>query len=119
MDGCLSGVAYTSECFHCKPGTHSEEPGSARCTLCPADTYSNKGATVCQQCDSDQYSGLHDYIYVVFDPFFYLDTVLSDISKLTTITYLHVTTRTHAKPSACKCCIYYSQSVKFLLITGS
>ncbi|XP_077370287.1 endosome/lysosome-associated apoptosis and autophagy regulator 1 [Festucalex cinctus] len=52
----ISGVAYTSECFHCKPGTHSAKPGSARCAPCPADTYSNKGATVCQQCDPDKYA---------------------------------------------------------------
>nr|XP_046253411.1 endosome/lysosome-associated apoptosis and autophagy regulator 1 [Scatophagus argus] len=52
----ISGVAYTSECFHCKPGTHSAKPGSARCTPCPADTYSNKGATVCLQCDFDKYA---------------------------------------------------------------
>ncbi|XP_068185966.1 endosome/lysosome-associated apoptosis and autophagy regulator 1 [Antennarius striatus] len=53
----ISGVAYTSECFHCKPGTYSSKPGSARCTPCPADTYSNKGATVCLQCDQDKYAG--------------------------------------------------------------
>ncbi|XP_036960563.1 endosome/lysosome-associated apoptosis and autophagy regulator 1 [Acanthopagrus latus] len=52
----ISGVAYTSECFHCKPGTHSAKQGSARCTPCPADTFSNKGATVCHQCDRDKYA---------------------------------------------------------------
>ncbi|XP_061644607.1 endosome/lysosome-associated apoptosis and autophagy regulator 1 [Phyllopteryx taeniolatus] len=52
----ISGVAYTSECFRCKPGTHSAKPGSARCVPCPADTYSNKGATVCQGCDPDKYA---------------------------------------------------------------
>ncbi|KAM3618792.1 uncharacterized protein V6R79_024991 [Siganus canaliculatus] len=52
----ISGVAYTSECFHCKPGTHSAKPGSARCTPCPADSYSNKGATVCLECEKDKYS---------------------------------------------------------------
>ncbi|XP_029012916.1 endosome/lysosome-associated apoptosis and autophagy regulator 1 [Betta splendens] len=52
----ISGVAYTSECFHCKPGTYSESPGSARCAPCPADTYSTKGATVCRQCEGDKYS---------------------------------------------------------------
>lgn len=55
----LLGVSYTSECFQCKPGTYSEKPGSARCTPCPADTYSNKGATVCLHCDPDKYSGVH------------------------------------------------------------
>lgn len=52
----ISGVAYTSECFHCKPGTHSAKEGSARCAPCPAETYSNKGATVCHQCESDTYA---------------------------------------------------------------
>lgn len=52
----VSGVSYTSECFHCKPGTYSAKAGSAHCKPCPAQTYSNKGATVCQQCDSDKYS---------------------------------------------------------------
>ncbi|KAK2851332.1 hypothetical protein Q5P01_007608 [Channa striata] len=52
----ISGVAYTSECFHCKPGTHSAKPGSARCAPCPADTYSTKGATVCHQCEQGTYS---------------------------------------------------------------
>lgn len=58
IGGFLSGVAYTSECFQCKPGTYSAKPGSARCTPCPAKTYSNKGATVCLQCDQDKYSGM-------------------------------------------------------------
>ncbi|XP_067095809.1 endosome/lysosome-associated apoptosis and autophagy regulator 1 [Osmerus mordax] len=52
----ISGVAYTSECFHCKPGTYSAKPGSAHCASCPADSYSNKGATVCQQCEKDKYA---------------------------------------------------------------
>ncbi|XP_057676462.1 endosome/lysosome-associated apoptosis and autophagy regulator 1 [Corythoichthys intestinalis] len=52
----ISGVAYTSECFRCKPGTYSSKPGAARCAPCPADTYSNKGATVCHQCEPDKYA---------------------------------------------------------------
>uniref|UniRef100_A0A665U180 Si:ch211-163l21.8 n=1 Tax=Echeneis naucrates TaxID=173247 RepID=A0A665U180_ECHNA len=52
----ISGVAYTSECFHCKPGTYSAKPGSAHCSPCPADTYSTKGATVCRQCEQDKYA---------------------------------------------------------------
>ncbi|XP_017323848.2 endosome/lysosome-associated apoptosis and autophagy regulator 1 [Ictalurus punctatus] len=54
----ISGVAYTSECFHCKPGTYSAEPGAAHCTPCQANTYSNKGATECQQCEEEKYSGI-------------------------------------------------------------
>lgn len=55
----FQGVAYTSVCFHCKPGTHSAKPGSARCAPCPADTFSTKGATVCHQCEQDKYAGIH------------------------------------------------------------
>lgn len=53
-----SGVSYTSECFHCKPGTYSDKPGAARCVPCAANSYSNKGATACQTCDADKYSGV-------------------------------------------------------------
>uniref|UniRef100_A0A8C1AQ31 Endosome-lysosome associated apoptosis and autophagy regulator 1 n=1 Tax=Cyprinus carpio carpio TaxID=630221 RepID=A0A8C1AQ31_CYPCA len=53
----ISGVSYTSECFHCKPGTYSDKPGAARCVPCPANSYSNKGATACQPCEADKYSG--------------------------------------------------------------
>lgn len=59
IGGLHAGVAYTSECFLCKPGTHSAKPGSARCAQCPAGSYSNKGATVCLQCDQDKYSGIY------------------------------------------------------------
>uniref|UniRef100_A0AAQ4P2U6 Endosome-lysosome associated apoptosis and autophagy regulator 1 n=1 Tax=Gasterosteus aculeatus aculeatus TaxID=481459 RepID=A0AAQ4P2U6_GASAC len=52
----ISGVAFTSECFHCKPGTYSAKQGSARCAPCPAETYSNKGASVCRQCEQDTYA---------------------------------------------------------------
>uniref|UniRef100_A0A8C5ADR3 Endosome-lysosome associated apoptosis and autophagy regulator 1 n=1 Tax=Gadus morhua TaxID=8049 RepID=A0A8C5ADR3_GADMO len=52
----ISGVAYTSECFLCKPGTYSAKLGSARCNPCPADSYSNKGATMCHQCETDTYA---------------------------------------------------------------
>lgn len=51
------GVAYTSECFPCKPGTYADEQGSSFCKLCPENTYSNKEETSCHQCDSDKYSG--------------------------------------------------------------
>ncbi|XP_063065737.1 endosome/lysosome-associated apoptosis and autophagy regulator 1 [Engraulis encrasicolus] len=54
----IAGVAYTSECFPCKAGTYSAEPGASRCAPCPANSYSHKGATACQECDKDQYSGI-------------------------------------------------------------
>lgn len=85
-DGFLSGVAYTSECFHCKPGTHSAKQGSARCAPCPADTFSNKGATVCHQCDRDKYAGMHVYISNAHKDQSY------NWRDLTAIPDLHVTT---------------------------
>uniref|UniRef100_F6TRZ6 Endosome-lysosome associated apoptosis and autophagy regulator 1 n=1 Tax=Equus caballus TaxID=9796 RepID=F6TRZ6_HORSE len=52
----ITGVAYTSECFPCKPGTYADQQGSSFCKLCPVNTYSNKGETSCHQCDPDKYS---------------------------------------------------------------
>uniref|UniRef100_A0A8C3TIP4 KIAA1324 like n=1 Tax=Chelydra serpentina TaxID=8475 RepID=A0A8C3TIP4_CHESE len=43
----IEGVAYTSECFPCKPGTFSDKPGSSNCQVCPRNTYSEKGAKEC------------------------------------------------------------------------
>uniref|UniRef100_A0A673NAP7 UPF0577 protein KIAA1324-like homolog n=1 Tax=Sinocyclocheilus rhinocerous TaxID=307959 RepID=A0A673NAP7_9TELE len=43
----IEGVAYTSECFPCRPGTFSKTPGSSSCDLCPRNTYSGKGASSC------------------------------------------------------------------------
>uniref|UniRef100_A0A8C6TEK6 Si:ch211-163l21.8 n=1 Tax=Neogobius melanostomus TaxID=47308 RepID=A0A8C6TEK6_9GOBI len=52
----ISGVAYTSECFLCKPGTYSAKTGTARCSPCPADTFSTKGATVCHPCNNGTFA---------------------------------------------------------------
>ncbi|XP_074223653.1 endosome/lysosome-associated apoptosis and autophagy regulator family member 2 isoform X8 [Camelus bactrianus] len=49
----IEGVAYTSECFPCKPGTFSNKPGSFICQVCPRNTYSEKGAKECIKCDED------------------------------------------------------------------
>uniref|UniRef100_A0A671NJ01 UPF0577 protein KIAA1324-like n=1 Tax=Sinocyclocheilus anshuiensis TaxID=1608454 RepID=A0A671NJ01_9TELE len=43
----IEGVAYTSECFPCNPGTFSRAPGSSSCEPCPRDTYSGRGASSC------------------------------------------------------------------------
>ncbi|KAL1257061.1 hypothetical protein QQF64_012606 [Cirrhinus molitorella] len=48
----IEGVAYTSECFPCKPGTFSRTPGSSSCELCPRDTYSGRGASSCTPCNT-------------------------------------------------------------------
>ncbi|NXY85898.1 K1324 protein, partial [Alcedo cyanopectus] len=52
----ITGVAYTSECFPCKPGTFAPAAGSSSCQLCPADTFSGKGATACEPCDPHTYA---------------------------------------------------------------
>ncbi|XP_030646148.1 UPF0577 protein KIAA1324-like [Chanos chanos] len=48
----IEGVAYTSECFPCKPGTFSRAPGSSSCEPCPRDTYSSRGASSCTPCNT-------------------------------------------------------------------
>uniref|UniRef100_A0A8C9W3D2 Endosome-lysosome associated apoptosis and autophagy regulator family member 2 n=1 Tax=Scleropages formosus TaxID=113540 RepID=A0A8C9W3D2_SCLFO len=53
----IEGVAYTSECFQCKPGTFSRTPGSSTCEPCPRNTYSSKGASSCTPCDKDKEYG--------------------------------------------------------------
>uniref|UniRef100_A0A8C1LAW1 Si:dkey-153k10.9 n=1 Tax=Cyprinus carpio TaxID=7962 RepID=A0A8C1LAW1_CYPCA len=52
----IEGVAYTSECFPCRPGTFSKTPGSSSCELCSRNTYSGKGASSCTPCSKTQYS---------------------------------------------------------------
>ncbi|XP_024136830.1 endosome/lysosome-associated apoptosis and autophagy regulator family member 2 [Oryzias melastigma] len=53
----IEGVAYTSECFRCNPGTFSRAPGSSSCDPCPRDTFSGHGASSCTPCNaSTQYA---------------------------------------------------------------
>ncbi|XP_068125543.1 endosome/lysosome-associated apoptosis and autophagy regulator 1 [Hyperolius riggenbachi] len=52
----ITGAAYTSECFPCKPGFFAPTNGSAFCQLCPRNTYSTRGSKYCVQCDADKYS---------------------------------------------------------------
>ncbi|XP_063811022.1 endosome/lysosome-associated apoptosis and autophagy regulator 1-like isoform X3 [Pseudophryne corroboree] len=62
----ITGAAYTSECFPCKPGTFAPTSGASACKLCPHNTFSNRGASSCIPCESDKYSGwevARDYIY--------------------------------------------------------
>ncbi|KFM76151.1 UPF0577 protein-like-like protein, partial [Stegodyphus mimosarum] len=47
----ISGVAYTSECSPCAPGSYSSL-GSKLCTPCPENTYSESGSSDCTPCDS-------------------------------------------------------------------
>uniref|UniRef100_A0A8C5PKK2 Endosome-lysosome associated apoptosis and autophagy regulator family member 2 n=1 Tax=Leptobrachium leishanense TaxID=445787 RepID=A0A8C5PKK2_9ANUR len=53
----IEGVAYTSECFPCKPGTYNNDPGSTSCKLCPRNTFSYRHASKCLDCAAaTQYS---------------------------------------------------------------
>ncbi len=51
----VSGVADPAISTGCKPchnGTHAPAPRSRQCQDCPADSYSNRGATQCTRCDA-------------------------------------------------------------------
>ncbi|KAM8892856.1 endosome/lysosome-associated apoptosis and autophagy regulator family member 2 [Spinachia spinachia] len=48
----IEGVAYTSECFPCQPGSLSRVPGSTACDPCPRDTYAGHGASSCTPCNT-------------------------------------------------------------------
>ena len=53
----IFGVAFTSQCTKCRPGTFSSA-GADMCEECDSNTYSQKGAAKCLPCDKDtQYSG--------------------------------------------------------------
>ncbi|XP_049617154.1 endosome/lysosome-associated apoptosis and autophagy regulator family member 2 [Syngnathus scovelli] len=52
----IEGVAYTSECFPCRPGWFSASPGSSSCRPCPSGTFSAKGSTSCTACPPNHYS---------------------------------------------------------------
>lgn len=50
------GVAYTSECFPCRPGWFSPTPGSSSCQPCHSNSFSMKGASSCTRCPEHYYS---------------------------------------------------------------
>uniref|UniRef100_A0A8C9XZ41 Endosome-lysosome associated apoptosis and autophagy regulator family member 2b n=1 Tax=Sander lucioperca TaxID=283035 RepID=A0A8C9XZ41_SANLU len=52
----IEGVAYTSECFPCRPGWFSSAPGSSSCQPCASNTFSIKGASSCTTCPEHYYS---------------------------------------------------------------
>ncbi|KAJ3611954.1 hypothetical protein NHX12_020233, partial [Muraenolepis orangiensis] len=52
----IEGVAYTSECFPCRPGWFSPALGSSSCQPCPRGTSSGKGASACTACPDHYYS---------------------------------------------------------------
>ncbi|KAI0226263.1 hypothetical protein LSAT2_023110 [Lamellibrachia satsuma] len=47
----VKGVAYTSECSKCRPGTYSNV-GMTECNECPRNTHSQRGASQCIKCDN-------------------------------------------------------------------
>ncbi|KAG7267849.1 hypothetical protein CRUP_023865 [Coryphaenoides rupestris] len=55
----IEGVAYTSECFPCRPGWFSAAGGSSSCTPCPRNTSSGKGASDCTPCPPHHYARTH------------------------------------------------------------
>ncbi|XP_077354841.1 endosome/lysosome-associated apoptosis and autophagy regulator family member 2-like [Festucalex cinctus] len=52
----IEGVAYTSECFPCRPGWFSASAGSSSCQPCPGNTFSGKIAASCTACPENHYS---------------------------------------------------------------
>lgn len=75
-----TGVAYTSECFPCKPGTFSNKPGSFNCQVCPRNTYSEKGAKECIKCAEDsQFSGGSNLCQFIFYILFFLNVHLLSV----------------------------------------
>lgn len=52
----ISGVAYTSECTPCEPGTFSDRAGAIECQPCPLNTYSIGDAEACTPCRENEYA---------------------------------------------------------------
>ncbi|XP_071993394.1 endosome/lysosome-associated apoptosis and autophagy regulator 1 isoform X2 [Engystomops pustulosus] len=52
----ITGAAYTSECFPCKPGTFAPSSGASFCQPCPPNTFSLRAASFCMPCESAKYS---------------------------------------------------------------
>jgi len=60
----FAGVAYTSECTACEPGTYSVA-GAADCEQCPRDTFSYQQADSCTECDNEtEYAGLSNLLHL-------------------------------------------------------
>lgn len=58
------GVAYTSECFPCRPGWFSPVPGSSSCQPCPSNSFSIKGASSCTRCPEHYYSRMRSVFLI-------------------------------------------------------
>uniref|UniRef100_A0AAQ4PPS1 Endosome-lysosome associated apoptosis and autophagy regulator family member 2 n=1 Tax=Gasterosteus aculeatus aculeatus TaxID=481459 RepID=A0AAQ4PPS1_GASAC len=64
----IEGVAYTSECFPCKPGSLSRVPGSTACEPCPRDTYAGHGASSCTPCNATTQYAAEGSAYCKYRP---------------------------------------------------
>ncbi|MFH4977491.1 hypothetical protein AB6A40_004200 [Gnathostoma spinigerum] len=53
---CAAGIAYTHQCSLCPAGTFSER-GARQCSPCAAGYFSTKGSSECSKCAFSQYSG--------------------------------------------------------------
>lgn len=48
----LADPSVSTGCTPCRNGTHAPAARSGQCIDCPADSYSNRGATQCLRCDA-------------------------------------------------------------------
>uniref|UniRef100_UPI00358E19CC endosome/lysosome-associated apoptosis and autophagy regulator family member 2-like n=1 Tax=Myxine glutinosa TaxID=7769 RepID=UPI00358E19CC len=52
----ITGVAYSSTCSPCPPGTYSMENGTTECFECKRNTYALRGFSRCQPCHPKMFS---------------------------------------------------------------
>uniref|UniRef100_A0A0K0ES47 MRH domain-containing protein n=1 Tax=Strongyloides stercoralis TaxID=6248 RepID=A0A0K0ES47_STRER len=52
----IIGIAYTTTCTPCPPGTFSSIDGSTKCNICPENTFSEYRSYKCNLCPYDTYS---------------------------------------------------------------
>ncbi|XP_040278144.1 endosome/lysosome-associated apoptosis and autophagy regulator 1 [Bufo bufo] len=93
----ITGVAYTSECFPCKPGTFAPSTATSSCQQCPKNTFSYRGASSCTPCEPDKYSASGSAYCTPRPPctdkdYFYTHTPC-DINKETQLVYKWIETK--------------------------
>ncbi|CAH1264541.1 KIAA1324L, partial [Branchiostoma lanceolatum] len=53
----IEGVAYTSECTKCPPGTYTDQPGQSECAKCPRNQRAeHEGSAECVACNATEYA---------------------------------------------------------------
>ncbi|XP_035677340.1 endosome/lysosome-associated apoptosis and autophagy regulator family member 2-like [Branchiostoma floridae] len=53
----IEGVAYTSECTKCPPGTYTDQPGQSECKVCEENHHQPQpGQRNCQNCPRNHYA---------------------------------------------------------------